>query len=329
MRYTIIALALILSVSCAYSQRGPYFGQTPPSDSAVVFAPGIVSTGMKERDISFSSAGNEVFFCRDVGVEWNATILCSAMNDAGEWSAPEVLPFCIDPKFHYIEPCLPSDNSRLFFVSNMPTPSGQTGADNIWFAERSNTGWGPPKVMEYPINTSHNEYYPSFTLDGTLYFTAIDTLTNTECIFRSKLVNGKYRQREKLPHNVNIGKERFNAFVAPDESFIIVPADGMPDSRGGVDYYISFRNSNDEWSKPINLGDRVNSRSYHEYSVSISPDGKYLFFMSSRLDASILKPLSAKNLEQFHNSPQNGSTDIYWISTSFIDSLRLRTEFGR
>ena len=43
---------------------GDYFGQAVPGDSARLFAPGIISTGMDERDFAITPDGNEIFFCR-------------------------------------------------------------------------------------------------------------------------------------------------------------------------------------------------------------------------------------------------------------------------
>jgi len=37
--------------------------------------------------------------------------------------------------------------------------------------------------------------------------------------------------------------------------------------------------------------------------------------------------LSTEMLQEFHNSPQNGNTDIYWVSTSLIEELREKAMF--
>lgn len=322
-----LLLAITFLASCKGEQTGPYFGQTPPTNMAIVFAPNIVSTGTKERDITISSDGKEIYFCRDVGNSWNATIFGTVQKRDGSWPMPEVLPFCKNPAYHYIEPCLSPDGHQLFFVSNMPIKGQPESNDNIWYVSRINGSWENPRALGPAVNSKYNEYFPSFTNDGTIYFTAIDSCTRTEFIYRSRFINGKYQQREKLPQNVNIGTERFNAFVSSNEDFIIIPALGVPNSFGGVDYYISFRNKNDRWSAPQNMGKRVNSESPQEYSAYVSPDGNFIFFMSARSDSSTLNPLSAETMHRYHNSPQNGNSDIYWISTSIIDSLRNNTHY--
>jgi hypothetical protein len=63
---TLILFFVIISTIISYSQTVPawlYFGQTPPGDTAVVFAPGVISrTDRYETGITFSPDGNEVYF---------------------------------------------------------------------------------------------------------------------------------------------------------------------------------------------------------------------------------------------------------------------------
>ena len=68
---TILFCFLIVITSITYAQNtiqfidlyGDYLGQTPPGDTAVVFAPGIISTDYTEHCTpEFSIDGNEVFW---------------------------------------------------------------------------------------------------------------------------------------------------------------------------------------------------------------------------------------------------------------------------
>jgi len=101
----------------------------------------------------------------------------------------------------------------------------------------------------------------------------------------------------------------------------------MPDSYGATDYYISFRDSLDRWSQPLNMGPEVNSSNAFEWSAAVSTDGRYLFFMSGRMGTTTLESLSRESLQQLHDSPQNGNSDIYWIGTAVIDRLRAKAVF--
>ncbi len=306
---------------------GPYLGQKLPGDSAELFAPGIVSTGISERDLAIYPDGKEIYFCRNLGNNKFATIFYTKQVD-GEWTQPEVLEFCQNPNYTYIEPFISPDGDKLFFVSNMNENDGEPKSTDVWISDRVNGHWGEPYNPGEPVNSGQNEYFPSVTQDGTLYLTKPDE-SGREYIFRFQFNDGKYINPEKLSKNVNCGRARYNAVISPDESFMIVPAFGMDDSFGGTDYYIVFRNENDEWSKPINMGDKVNSADPREWSAAFSPDGKYLFFMSARgmQENHLPAKLNAETFKQLNNSPQNGNTDIYWIKADFIEGLKEKAVF--
>ena len=174
---------------------------------------------------------------------------------------------------------------------------------NIWYMVRNGDDWDLPQEIGSPINSELNEFFPSVTNEGTMYFTRTIPSDGTY-IFRSKLVDGNYIEPEKLGVEINSTNDQYNAFVAPDESYIIVPNGQRTDGYGGSDYYICFRNDDDSWQGPINLGSQVNSNFSREWSASISPDGKYLFFMSDR------GPVSG------------GTTKIFWIDASFLMGLK-------
>jgi len=75
----------------------------------------------------------------------------------------------------------------------------------------------------------------------------------------------------------------------------------------------------------VNLGEAVNSESTYEYSAYVSPDGRYLFFMTARPDLALLAPggeASASSIRALADQPNNGASDIYWMSAGFLESLR-------
>lgn len=305
--------------------KGPYLGQKPPGKTPELFAPGIITTGMLTRDVAMTPDGKELYFCVAVGNYTFSTILVTKEVN-GQWTEPEVVPHMEDPNYMNFEPCISHDGKKFFFLSNRPdTAKGKTkGNQDIWVMERTGNGWGEPYNLGGPVNTKDGEFFPSVTRDGTLYFSRSKGRQNL--IYRSRLKEGKYIEPEKLPKQVNCGAAQYNAFIAPDESYIIVPAVGREDSLGGTDYYIVFRNKDDTWNEPINMGEKINTPGTREYSASLSPDGKYLFFMSSRTLPKEKLPakLTYRFLKEIYNKPQNGNSDIYWIDAKIIEDLRLK-----
>ncbi len=306
---------------------GDYLGQKLPDSIPELFAPGIVCNGMNNRDMTMTPDGSEMYFSATLGDY--ATILFSK-RIKGNWTKPEVAVFMTGPDFMNIEPCISPDGKKFFFASDRPTSDTLGNGDfNIWVMNRKNDSWGKPQLISDFVNTEAGEFFPSITNNGTIYFTR-STPTGVHFIMRSKLIDGKYNKPEKLPAQVNCGKNRFNAFISPDESFIIVPAMGLEETYGGVDYYIVFRNADDKWSEPINLGEKINTPGNREWSASLSPDRKLLFFMSSRGLPEESQPtqLTADFLTEMQTKPQNGNADIYWISAGFIEGLKSKAEWN-
>jgi Tol biopolymer transport system component len=213
------------------------------------------------------------------------------------WTKPSAGPFFYDT-FEF-EPNFSPDGKKVFYGSRRPLP-GQTEPNQnteIWIVEKEDSGWGTP----YPIGSPVSEAIPMFmtaTKDGTIYFTA----NSERGIYRSKFIKGKYTQPERLPDEINFIDNAGHPFVAPDESYVIFDGYSGPGSIGSTDLYISFRDKNDRWSKAVNMGPQVNSKE-GEICASVSFDGKYLFYLSSRY----------------------GNGDIFWVDAGVINTLASKT----
>jgi hypothetical protein len=314
--------------------KGPYLGQNSPNGEAVLFAPGIVSTGMYERDMAITANGDEIYYGLLLGNQ--ATVMVSRLKD-GRWTEPEIASFASDMRYQYFEPSLTRDGKKIFFLSSL-TPEGKEalpgwGYQNIWAAERREDGtWGKPFDLGFPINAEGRNFFPSVTDDGTLYFTRAVTKEFQPTIYRSRLKEGKYSDMEKLPDPVNGNGNPYNAFIAPDESYLIACAADIPGEAAGTpQYYVYFRTKDDHWSRPVNLGEKINKPGAAASSAYVTRDGKYLFFASTWKKA--FEPpahgtFSLGDLLHIYTTPQNGNSDIYWIDAGFIQELGARVRSG-
>jgi len=321
-----VAIAFICLISCFSNgnpipfRKGPFIGSNLPGNEPELFAPGFVTKGYQTRDIAISPDGNEIYF--GIRVSKYYTILVTRQSKDG-WSIPEVVANLDNPEFMNIEPALSYDGKKLYFLSDRPAEDGSgNGNQDIWVMDRTEEGWSEPYNLGPPVNSHLPEFYPSLTSDGTIYFTRNEPGSQVSHIYRSRLVDGEYVTPEKLPWQVNSGESQYNAFIAHDESYIIVPTAGRDDTYGATDYYIVFRTEDDRWSDPINMGDKVNTRDGMEFSAYVTRDGKYLFFMSRRLDESRPEKLTYDLLNNMFTKPETGNSSIYWMDAGFIDSLR-------
>lgn len=313
MRYLTACIGVIL-IACLFSfavdrdddfamLSGPYLGQEPPGDAPVVFAPGIVSTGKEHSAAMFTPDGKEIWFGRLLpNVIWFMKIT------DGSWTDPQIAPFS-DSVTNSLYPVLAPDGNQIFFSSKRslddPARKLPGGDFHIWVARRTGDQWSEPVHLDENVNFGHRQSCGSIAANGDLYFASSDNKGSVN-LYYSALINGDYSDTLALDE-LNSPTPDHSPFIALDGSYVIFSS-----FRGGLgrsDLFISFREHDNSWSKPVNMGPDVNSKYKDEYPF-VTPDGKYLFFNSNRP--------SSFNPEPIAEGPGN----IYWVTTSVIEELR-------
>lgn len=290
-------------------------------DSATLFGEGIISTHLAERDAALSPSGKVFYYT--VSSYNRQTIVFSELTDKG-WTKPQVAPF--SGTYSDLEPHFSPDGQRLYFASNRSLSSkGEPKDYDIWYVEREGNSWGDPINLGSPVNTSANEFYPSITNSGTIYWCSVrnDSLSvGGEDIFFSKLEDGAYRTVEALSDSVNTIRDEYNAFVARDESYIIFTSSGWGRGYGRGDLWICFMRSDSLWTKPVNMGGKINSE-WFEFCPFVSHCGKYLFFTSDRIKSNGLKPtVTYDDIVEFSLLPGNKQNSIYIVSAEIIKEIK-------
>ncbi|MFN8354175.1 MAG: hypothetical protein U0Y10_07015 [Spirosomataceae bacterium] len=310
----------LMAFRIGYAQTD-YLGLPSPGTTAQVFAPGIVSTGAYERDLAIAPDGKSIFWTVVSPKNLFSTVVYRTVI-AGKWSETQVAPF--SGQYSDLEPAFSPDGKRLFFVSNRPLEGkGKPKDFDIWMVEKTPAGWSIPKNLGTPVNTADvDEFYPSVTNNGTLYFTAIYKHgVGKDDLWRANWENGRYTQPELVTKPISTDGYEFNCFVMPDESALYYTSCVRKNGVIECDLVVSHRQADGTWGEPKPLeGIGVNS-SKLDYCPVVSPDGKYLFFTSERArnEWNFDKPLSYKELLKQIQAPQNGEADIYWIETKNTD----------
>ena len=289
--------------------KGPYLGQEPPGMTPEIFAPGIVSTGYTEQFVYFTPDGKELYFLLRGAPH---TVILFMKEENGRWTKPQVAPFSGK---YFAKFCLSPDGNRVVLTSSQPAggKGEPTGILTSWIVDRIDIGWGKPKLIESLIDAAA----PTISANGNLYF-YLD-IENERDIYISKFVDGVYTEPVKLGSSINTEFDEVDPFIAPDESYIIFGT-SRPTGDG---LYISFRTEDGSWTIAKYMGDKINI-SPDANCPSVSPDGKYLFFTSSkRLYKNYSEtPLTYEEKIKILNSPGNGSIDIYWVDAKVIENLK-------
>lgn len=305
--FNIILMGLVPCFLAAQTNTLP----SPPMPQLV--EEGVVSTALYERDMAISPDGKEMFYTVLVRPAMFQTLVYRHKLENGRWSAPQVAGF----SGHYsdLEPAFTADGKKLFFCSNRPLSGQQPKDFDIWYVEKQNGQWTNPQNLGAPVNAAGDEFYPSIAQNGNLYFTATrKNGVGKEDIFVARWQNGQYHEPEPLDTEVNSKLYEFNAFISPDEEFILFTSYGRPDDKGGGDLYVSFKDANDHWQPAVNCT-MLNSEKL-DYCPYVSVDKKTLYFTSERHNFSSSFPgraITFSEIQQMSSGALNGNGNIYQI----------------
>lgn len=300
------AILMILVAFPVFAQQkkisdfsGKYFGLTAPVDQSEIFMDGLISLENEaEMCAAFTKDGLEFYYNAQHNGRF-AIFITRELN--GRWTEPKL----VLAESDYIDRdfTMSPDGNVIVFGSNRPKPGSTEEQErlDIFRINRNEDGtWSDPVNIGSPVNTIYSENYPCLTNSGNLYYFSFYPESSKECdLYVSRFVDGRYQEPERLSDNVNSEKHDWDAYIAPDESYIIFSSMDRDDTIGGMDIYISYRNRDGSWTNALNMGRRINSTD-NEICPSVSLDGSTLFFTSRR---------------------RGGTADIFWIDAKIIDDL--------
>jgi hypothetical protein len=271
-----------------------YLRQTPPGDSAVVFAPGIISgRNTFVQNSAFSPDGKEFYFT-ETNARWDHFDILSSQFRNGKWTPPDTAGFFgRDSKpAAVMEPFLAPGGNRIYFSA------GDAGNLDIWYCERTGDTWGTPVRLPDTVNSSDLEWHPTISRRGTLF------LTRNGDIYYAASHDGRFDTMAKLGTPVNsTDYDEADPYISPNEDYLIFHSPDRPGGFGQADLYISYKKPGGAWTNPKNLGPKVNTEAF-EFAPSVTPDGKYFMF--------------SRRTKWLTDTPSR----IYWIKANLIDDLK-------
>ncbi len=255
---------------------GPYLGQKHPGRLPELFAPGVISRpGYFEHSAAqFTPDGKEVYWSAKPDNESYYKIYCMKMVD-GIWTQPKPAGFCKENEY-YQQFTLTPDGKKLYF----------TNGEKLLYVEKQNNGWSSPIDVPAIITSGTDANICCITNNRSIYFISRPGYD----VFVTRLLNGSYTTPEKLGRQINSGDYRENSvYVAPDESYMIIEA---TKDAVSCELFVSFGGEDGSWSERAKLPIPWGRFPF------VSPDGKYLFFMTRE--------------------------GIYWVLAKIIEELRLK-----
>lgn len=264
-----LSLSLLL-LSCYHNPVYMIFDKNLPDLTPKVFAEDLFSRDSSYIGYCSFNKKDKEFYYAITNQQWGASQILR-LNSKGQI---DTLNFNINEHWEG-EPVFTPDTRRMYFTAILLPQNNIDWHANIYYIERTDTGWNKPK--EFELNTQTSEWHISFTENNTAYFGSEREGSRLKAdIFYSKPEKGKYLEAIKLPSTINTEYNDCDPLIAPDESYLIFHSD-RPGGYGDHDLYISFRKGENNWTAPVNMGEKINTSGW-EMGPSLSPDGKYLFF---------------------------------------------------
>jgi len=305
----LIALIIGLSIfSCNQMEKNfvpvedQYFGLTPPGLIPEIFAPGIVSdsTWAEHCQVAVSPKRDEIYWSAWTGKyksedgSKNTEQIFYSKYINGIWTKPQVAEFTKDNQ-HGLNggPVFSPDGNKLYFYQ---VKSPWVSSDmNTYYVEKIDGKWSDEPIdVGQPYNTEDQDYSPIFSKKGIAYKNLFGKIS------KYFYVNGNFTLKDSISLPKDF-RPLWNFYISPEEDYVIF-ASIHESGFGDVDLYISFKDKAGEWGTPINMGAEINTE-LRERFPTVSPDGKYMFFMR-------------------HTPGQ----DFFWISTKIIHELHAKTE---
>lgn len=195
--------------------------------------PGSVNTNFHDAVLSIVPDGSMIYVYKNDGD--NAGDIFFSKRGESKWREAERLPKSINTSYFEGSVSQTADGKRLYFISER---MGGLGRGDIYFSEKSGSGWGKPTNMGPVINTPYDEKFVFIHPNGkTLFFASEGHLgMGSYDIFKTELVNGVWSKPVNLGYPINTVNEESTFSLTSDNKNMYIAAE-YKNSIGDRDIY--------------------------------------------------------------------------------------------
>ncbi|MFN8308715.1 MAG: OmpA family protein [Chitinophagales bacterium] len=205
-------------------------------------------------------------------------------NRNGEWRLAEPLSEAINTlQFNEGAHSISQSGKYLFFTS-CDRPDKVGGCD-IYFSKRTGNDWDRGKNLGTPVNSPAWETQPYLAGDGrTLYFVSNRRggYGGSDIYVTQIGPDGKWTEPKNLGPEINTKYDEQRPFMHPDGYTLYFASKGH-EGMGGIDMFMSRKQADGTWGKPVNLGYPINTFQ-DELGLYVTSDGKHAYFASEQPD---------------------------------------------
>ena len=195
----------------------------------------------------------------------------------GKWTKPKGISENINTKGHEASVGLSPDGRTLLIYKGINN-------GDIFISEKKDGNWSVPKILGQNINTKYRETHASISITkNTIFFTSNRPggYGGMDLYYSNKQKDGTWGEAVNMGENINTPYNEEGPFIHPDDTTMFFSSNGHI-GMGGYDLFMSFKQKNNTWSKPVNLGYPANSPSDDVFYIA-SPGGNYAFYVTNQI----------------------------------------------
>lgn len=192
----------------------------------------------------------------------------------------------LNTEYDELNPILSPDGKTLYFSRrNCPENTGGVKDDqDIWFAEIQPDGsWGLAQNLRELNSKGPNYVNAVLPVKGKSVLLMGNVVTKKGKtkggLSKSTLTGGKWSVPKKLLIENDYNTSEYANYFMSSTGVLFMSCE-RDETRGGRDIYVSFEKADSTFTKPVNLGNMVNTAS-DETSPFLASDDKTLFFSST------------------------------------------------
>jgi outer membrane protein OmpA-like peptidoglycan-associated protein len=222
---------------------------------------------------------------QDDSKAFNDDIYVSSLMPTGKFSKGENIGPPLNTSEHNFVCYVSSDNNRLY-VANKYIKNTYNFAGLSLSSKQKNGDWSKPKPLDIPNLYNKNEFaHYHMSIDENVVLMAIqrdDSYGDLDLYISQKYTDGDWSEPKNLGPIINTVGAEGSVFLAADGRTIYFSSTGHP-GFGNYDMYMSKRLDNTwtNWTKPLNLGENINSEEMDIY-YTIPAAGDYAYFSSGK-----------------------------------------------
>lgn len=253
--------------------------QTPEFSDPVKLGPS-VNTSSEELNPILSPDGKKLYFARALykgnfgGQYAGMDIWMAERTGNSDWSSATNGMGYLNNRDNNAVVGIKADQQVLYLLNSYTTAKG------VAFSKKRGDGWSHPEAIEVP-GISRNDFvgfYMSPTYDVLLISMKGDKTYGKEDLYVSvKSASGQWGRPVNLGATINTSGYEIAPFLSRDKKRLYFASNGHG-GMGDADIFMSERlyESWTVWSKPVNLGDKINSSGFDAY-LNIADDSTVVF----------------------------------------------------